>query len=82
MGRESLEGSKTFRNPLTNLGHVHIMGTVTNDGLLTTAELADRWGVSVRTIHRKVETGELTPAVKLPGLRGAYLFAVTERTSQ
>jgi excisionase family DNA binding protein len=42
--------------------------------LLTTAQVADLRGVSVRTIHRLVADHKLTPAVKLPGGTGAYLF--------
>lgn len=34
--------------------------------------------VSVRTIHRWVEAGEITPIDKLEGLRGAYLFDEAE----
>lgn len=43
--------------------------------LLTTAEVAKRLGRSPRTIARWVESGDLTPAVTLPGPRGAFLFA-------
>ena len=42
---------------------------------LTTGELAKARGCSVRTILRKVESGELTPIGKLPGKTGAYLFS-------
>lgn len=30
--------------------------------------------LDVRQIHRRVERGELKPALKLPGATGAYLF--------
>lgn len=42
--------------------------------LLGTTEAAERLGVSVRTVHRLVARGNLTPAGKLPGDTGAYLF--------
>ena len=42
--------------------------------LLTTAEVATLTGVSVKTVVRWVAAGDLTPATKLPGLRGAFLF--------
>lgn len=31
-------------------------------------------GITVRQVARRVHAGTLVPAVKLPGLRGAYLF--------
>lgn len=45
-----------------------------NPDLLSTAEVADLRRVHVRTVHRWVATGRLTPALKLPGGTGAYLF--------
>lgn len=45
-----------------------------NTDLIPTAEVAAILGKEVRTVHRMVERRELTPAVKTPGLRGAYLF--------
>ncbi len=42
--------------------------------LITTAALAERNGVTPQTIAQRVKRGELTPAAKLPGIRGAYLF--------
>ena len=42
--------------------------------LLTTAEVATLTGVSVKTVVRWVAAGDLTPATKLPGIRGAFLF--------
>jgi excisionase family DNA binding protein len=41
---------------------------------LTTAQVADRFGVNVRTVSRWVLRGRLRPATRAPGLRGAYLF--------
>lgn len=46
-----------------------------------TAEAAERLQVSVRTIHRLVARGELTPVAKLPGSTGAYLFARADITA-
>jgi predicted site-specific integrase-resolvase len=43
--------------------------------LLTTAELAQRLGVSPSAISRRVAKGELKPAAKGPGKRGAFFFA-------
>ena len=43
-------------------------------GYITTKQAADILGGGVRKTIRRVEAGELTPAMKLPGLRGAYLF--------
>ena len=50
-------------------------------GLLPTIEVAERLGVHVRTVHRWVDAGRLTPAAKGPGLRGPLLFdpAAVER---
>lgn len=42
--------------------------------LLTTAQAAEQADVDVRTIHRWVASGRLSPALKLPGGTGAYLF--------
>lgn len=44
------------------------------DDLIGVAEASELTGLDRRTIHRKVDRGELKAAVKLPGLRGAYLF--------
>lgn len=41
---------------------------------MTTAEVAARLGVHVRTIARWVNAGRLTPAVEGTGLRGARFF--------
>lgn len=46
--------------------------------LIPTADVAARFGVDVRTIHRLVAAGRLVPATKAPGLRGAYLFTPAE----
>lgn len=41
---------------------------------MTTKEVADLLGVSVPTVHRLVQRGDLTAAAKAPGRRGAFLF--------
>ena len=55
------------------LCHAHIMST-TNPELITSPEAGRMIGRSARTIHRLVESGDLTPVVKLPGPNGALLF--------
>jgi len=45
---------------------------------LTTAEVAERLGVSPSAISYRVRAGTLTPAMKMPGKRGAFLFDPTE----
>ena len=42
--------------------------------LLTTRDVAAALGVSTREIARRVETGALEPAIKMPGIRGGFLF--------
>lgn len=42
--------------------------------LLSTREVARRLSVDTRTVHRMVKSGRLTPALKVPGYRGALLF--------
>jgi hypothetical protein len=46
--------------------------------LISSAEVAQRLGCDVRTVHRKVLRGQLTPLGKIDGLRGAYLFDAAE----
>lgn len=41
---------------------------------MTTAQVADALHVGVRAVARLVERRALEPAIKLPGVRGAYLF--------
>jgi excisionase family DNA binding protein len=45
-----------------------------NTDLLSTAEVAERAGVSIRTVARWVDAGRLTPVVIAPGPTGARLF--------
>ena len=42
--------------------------------LVTTAEVARRFGVTPQAVQRWVVSGALTPVQKLSGVRGAYLF--------
>lgn len=42
--------------------------------LMTAAEVAERLGVSIKTVARMANAGTLPTAVKAPGLRGARLF--------
>jgi hypothetical protein len=42
--------------------------------LLSTKDVAALTGESYRQTIRRIEAGALTPAHKLPGLRGAFLF--------
>lgn len=42
--------------------------------LIGTAEVARRRGCDTSTVHRLVNSGQLTAVAKAPGLRGAYLF--------
>lgn len=53
--------------------HMHKDAHTATD-LITTAEAAQVLGVHVATISRMVASGRLTPAVKVPGKRGAFLF--------
>jgi len=41
---------------------------------ISTAEAAAELGITARQVLRLVEDGRLEAAVKLPGLRGAYVF--------
>lgn len=45
-----------------------------SDELLTSTQSGQILGKSGRTVVRMVERGHLTPAGKLPGDNGAYLF--------
>lgn len=52
-----------------------MVGPMPNRGnLLTSQDVRDRLGCSVRTVHRLVLAGALSPALKLPGPNGAFLF--------
>lgn len=42
--------------------------------LLSTLDVATATGVSVSTVTRWVNSGQLVPIYKGPGVRGAYMF--------
>lgn len=50
------------------------MPKLDQDEMVSTAEAAQMLDRHVRSIHRLVQTGELTPVAKIPGRTGAYLF--------
>lgn len=45
---------------------------------MTTAEAAEALDVSVKTVTRWVAAGKLTPIKRLPGKRGALIFAASD----
>lgn len=49
-----------------------------SETLVTSSEAAAALGVSVKTITRWAASDKLVPAKRLPGLRGAMLFAATD----
>jgi hypothetical protein len=51
---------------------------MSNLGLIGSADAASILQCSRREVTRLVERGVLTPAMKLPGTRGAYLFDPVE----
>lgn len=46
--------------------------------LVTTAEAADLLGVSIKTVLRIAERGELPVAVRVPGLRGPRMYRLAD----
>ncbi len=52
----------------------------TDGGLLTTGQVAERYGVTNSAVVKAVNSGRLRPARKLPGRTGAYLFRTTDVT--
>lgn len=46
--------------------------------MYSTKEAAEALGVTRTHITRLVKAGQLTPAVKAPGLRGAFMFTKEE----
>ena len=45
---------------------------------MTTADVAEYLGVSVRTVARMADDGRITPKMKFPGETGPYLFTRAE----
>lgn len=62
---------QVFDKRETTCKPLHMQGT---GELLRTKEAADLLDEGVRKFIRRVERGEITPAMKLDGIRGAYLF--------
>ena len=50
----------------------------TDEQLLTAAQVAERLGVTVRTVTRWADSGRLPTAMKLPGATGPRLFHATD----
>ncbi len=46
----------------------------TEAATLTISEVSAKYGVSRRTIARRIRDGELTPVMKLPGRTGTYVL--------
>lgn len=44
------------------------------DDLIGTAEVTRILGCDKATVLRRIEAGKLVPALKLPGVNGAYLY--------
>ena len=45
---------------------------------ITATDVAERVGVSVRTLNRMADDGRIVAAAKAPGLRGGYLYEPAE----
>lgn len=56
---------------MINVAHMH-------NEPLTTAAAAELLGVTVSTVNRMAERGELNPLMKFPGRTGGRLFAPDE----
>lgn len=67
----TLPGRRGF---LPNLAHMPTVAHVTTTDLIPTAEVARILGRDVSTVQRMVKRGLLTPAIKGPGPKGAFLF--------
>jgi excisionase family DNA binding protein len=44
------------------------------DVFMATSEVAEQLGVSIATVNRMAKDGRLTPALKMPGRTGAFVF--------
>lgn len=51
---------------------------MSNFDLMTAVETAELLGINRKTVLRMVQRGELTPATKGTGIRGAYFFDRSE----
>lgn len=54
------------------------MATESTDDYLESAEVVQILNIDRSTLSRWVTSGRIKPAMKLRGLRGAFLFAPTE----
>lgn len=64
----------TMAGFLPRVGLMPYVYAMPTPDLITAAEVARIYGCHVRTVHRLVERGDLEPAMKAPGLRGALFF--------
>lgn len=57
---------------------------MSNDDIIGSRQAAELMGMSVSHFTRNVRAGNIEPAHKLPGLRGAYMFdrALIERMAK
>lgn len=55
-----------------------ILGNMSNDELLSTAQVADRLGVTAYSVNRYVRDGKLKVEVQVPGPKGARLYHPAE----
>jgi excisionase family DNA binding protein len=51
-----------------------VLATSPPTPVLSTPEVSHILGISIRTVQRRVEAGELRALRKMPGPNGAYLF--------
>lgn len=59
---------------MTSCPNWAIVTAVSSSDLIGTADAAEIMGVSVRTVKRLAQIGELPHHTKMPGSSGAYLF--------
>lgn len=50
------------------------MGNTSAETLITSAEACQVLNIDRSTLNRWIAAGKVTPAIKLPGKTGAYLF--------
>lgn len=56
---------------------MHIMRAMEQE-LLTSAEVCERLDINRSTLTRWVAAGRIAAATKMPGLRGGFLFELSE----